>query len=145
MPRVERETYVGRPPREVFRLLRDAGRAPLWQTNLVEMRAQEPGPLREGSVVTEVRSFLGRRVEGRTLVTECDEGAGVFAVRNETGPVRFRCRFTVEAQGEGSRVRCRFEVEARGPVALLRGAVQRALEADMGRSLERLRRLLEEG
>jgi uncharacterized protein YndB with AHSA1/START domain len=63
-------TLIERPPEDVFAVLTDIGRAPLWTPGLCEARQASPGPLEPGATLVYTGTFLGRRYESTVVCTD---------------------------------------------------------------------------
>src|SRR5919197_4696044 len=125
MARFEITLEIARPVEDVFAALADPARLPEWQWSAVEVHAQ--GPIEPGAHFHEVRSFMGRRVEGTTEVTEYDPPRR-FSVRSATGPIRFDVHHTLEPADGGTRVEVVAEGEATGALRLAGPMVIRTAE-----------------
>ena len=134
----EHEVVIERPPEDVYAFLSDPGNLPKWQSEVLEIRQESP------TRFTEVRTFVGRRVESTLDVTAADPGRE-FSLRATAGPVRFTVRHLLEPAGEGAtRVRLVGETQGAGGLfklggRLLRRAAERRAEEDFAR----LKQLLE--
>ena len=62
-------TVIGRPAEEVFAVVRDVARTPLWTPGLAEVRRTSGGPLGVGATMVYVGTFLGRRYESPVACT----------------------------------------------------------------------------
>src|SRR6185437_10983242 len=62
-------TVIGRPAEEVFAVVRDAAKTPLWTPGLSEVRRTSEGPLGVGATMIYVGTFLGRRYESPVACT----------------------------------------------------------------------------
>ena len=93
MIRVEHSVTIARPAEEVFAYASDPAKAPEWQGSLLEVTAD--GPLQRGTMLTETRKFLGKRMESK-LEIERFEPPRTYFGRVVEGPVRFRVEQTVE-------------------------------------------------
>ena len=52
-------TVIGRPVEDVFAVIRDVARAPVWTPGLSEVRRTSDGPLGVGATMVYVGTFLG--------------------------------------------------------------------------------------
>jgi len=144
LKRYEHSIEIERPVEEVFDFISRPENFPLWQESLLEIRREAEGPLRVGSEVTEVRSFMGRRMETTWTCTE-HEPCERSSIEEDEGLVPFKGTFELEALG-GSTL-FTWTVETPGPRgikvpgAIVGRMVRRQLAADS----ERLKELLEEG
>ena len=133
----EHELEIGRSPEDVYSFLADLENLPKWQQDVLEVRRQTP------SRFTEVRTFMGRRVESTLDVTAAQPGRQL-ALRSAAGPVRFSIDHLLEPVGEGkTRLRVLGESEGAGGIfkiggRLLRRAVERRAREDFARLKELL-------
>ena len=142
--RYELAVEIARPPAEVYAFLADPTHLPEWQEDVEEVRDAPGGPLSASRRFTEVRSFLGKRVES-TLEAVVAEPGRELTLRTVSGPVRITIRHLLEPTGVGTDLRVVGEADPGkllglgGP--LVRRAVQRRAHADF----ERLKTVLEGG
>jgi len=142
--RYELAVEIARPPADVYAYLADPANLPAWQEDVEEVRDAPGGPLPVGGRFTEVRSFLGKRVESTLEVTAAEPGKE-FSLATVSGPVHVTIRHLLEPAGEGTLVRLEAEADPGklfglgGP--LLRKAAERKARGDFGR----LKALLERG
>lgn len=142
--RYELAVEIARPPADVYAYLADPTRLPDWQEDVEEVRDAPGEPLPAGATFTEVRSFLGKRVESTLEVTAAEPGKEL-SLRTVSGPVHVEIRHLLEPAGDGTRVRLEAEADPGklfglgGP--LLRKAAERKARGDFGR----LKALLERG
>jgi carbon monoxide dehydrogenase subunit G len=135
---------IDRPVPEVFAFISQPENFPRWQSSLLEIRRPGEGPLRVGAEVTEVRLFLGRKMETTWTCTE-HEDCTRSSIEDDEGAVPFRGTFELEPKGQGTRFRWTVETAGprgiRVPGAIVGAAVRRELAANC----ERLKQLLEHG
>jgi hypothetical protein len=62
-------TMIGRPVEEVFAVVQDVTRTPLWNPGLLEVRRTSDGPLGVGATMIYMGTFLGRRYESPVACT----------------------------------------------------------------------------
>ena len=60
-------TVIGRPVEEVFAVVREVTKAPIWTPGLSEVRRTSDGPLGVGATMVYVGTFLGRRYESPVM------------------------------------------------------------------------------
>ncbi len=86
MPSISFSGTIARPVHEVFALVTDPATHPRWQKNVIESSIVSETAEHVGSVVREVRQFMGRRVETtyRVTVFEADR---LFRTESVSGPV----------------------------------------------------------
>jgi carbon monoxide dehydrogenase subunit G len=130
--RYEHELEIERSPEDVYAFLADPENLPRWQSGVLEVRRESD------TRFTEVRTFIGRRIESTVDVTVADPGRE-FSLRSAAGPVRFTVQHLLEPAGEGgTRLRVAGESEGAGGLfklggRLLRMAVERRTEEDFSR------------
>jgi carbon monoxide dehydrogenase subunit G len=142
--RIEHSIEIARPVDEVFAVLTDPTRLHEWQGTVVKAELEGEPPLRAGSRVREVRSFLGRRIETTVEIVEVAP-PDRFALRSAAGPVEFDVRQTVEPTPDGSRVRIAMEGKARGVLGVAARVAVKAADKQLKTDLDALKRLLESG
>jgi uncharacterized protein YndB with AHSA1/START domain len=134
---------IGRTPEDVYAYLADPGNLPDWQGEVVEIRGATGGPLPVGAEFTEVRVFLGKRIESTLEVTASEPGRE-FSLRTRSGPVPFAVRHVLEPAGEGrTRLTLIGEAQNTGMFKLAGPLVVRAAQRRTKGDFERLRRTLE--
>jgi uncharacterized protein YndB with AHSA1/START domain len=138
--RIEFTTDVDRPPSEVFAYLTDAESLPEWQSGAVEARWE--GEKAPGAHVTEVRKFLGRRMESELEVTEYEPDRR-FALKVLSGPVPFSVEHTLEPRDGGTRLTFVGEGEPGGFFKLAEPIVARTAERQFKGDFETLKDVLE--
>jgi threonine dehydrogenase-like Zn-dependent dehydrogenase len=117
MEKVEHTVVVERSPDDVFAYLTEPANLPEWQTSVLE--AKSDGPLRAGATLTELRKFLGVRIESTLEVTEYEPNRR-FAFRVVSGPVPFRVDHAFEATGRTDAMRAAFlSTRPRGQAVLM--------------------------
>jgi uncharacterized protein YndB with AHSA1/START domain len=140
--RFELEIEIARPPDEVFDYLADPGNLPAWQDEVVEVRGATGEPLPAGATFTEVRTFLGKRVQSEIEVTASRRGEE-YSLRSRSGPVRFSVRHLLEPAGPGTRVRLVGEAHPGKAFGLAGPLLRKAAEKRTRGDFARLRDVLE--
>jgi uncharacterized membrane protein len=135
------EVHVRRPREQVAAYMSDPANDPEWIGGLREAGLLGDGPLRQGSQVARVASFLGRRVEYVNEITTLEPGS-VLEMRSVKAPFPMHITYTFEDRDGGTVVRNRvrgggglFSLDSPLFAPLVRRNVQR--------DLERLRDVLE--
>ncbi|NUW41274.1 SRPBCC family protein [Nonomuraea rhodomycinica] len=96
-------------PEAVFAVLADLERHPDWQADVLS--AHVDGPVRQDATVTQVRKVMGKRAEITLTVAELVPGERlVLRTAPGTRPGVTQ-RYTVTADGPGSRVEFRLELD----------------------------------
>ena len=95
-------TIIGRPVEDVFAVIRDVDRAPLWMPGLSEAGITSDGPLEAGSTMVYQGTFLGRRYDMHAECTGLTENKH-FATRTTAGPFYLETDAVLEPVAEGTR------------------------------------------
>ncbi|MGZ4448014.1 SRPBCC family protein [Oryzihumus sp.] len=137
------ETVVERPVAAVAAYAGDPTNAPEWYANIASVEWRTEPPVRVGSRMDFVASFLGRRIAYTYEVTELVPGERL-EMRTAQGPFPMRTTYTWEPVGDArTRMTLRNDGEPRGfgrvAAPVMATAVRRATTAD----LRRLKRILE--
>ena len=93
-------TVIGRPVEEVFAVVQDVTKAPLWNPGLLEVRRTSEGPLGVGATMTYVGTFLGRRYESPVACTGFAENKQL-ATATTGGPFYLEVDQTLEPAPRG--------------------------------------------
>jgi uncharacterized protein YndB with AHSA1/START domain len=142
VPRFEQDVLIARSPAEVFAYLTDLANLAEWQGSVVEVRADENGPLRSGARFTEVRRVAGRRLES-TIEVATLEPHRELTLNSIAGPVPGTVRHLLEPDGEGTRLRIVGELAGGGLRGLAGPLLERAARREAESDLRRLKQLLE--
>ena len=142
MAKIEHTVEIDRPPSDVFRYLVESDKVPQWQETLVELRPQSAGPVDVGTTMTEVRRFMGRRIESRLEVTAY-EPERRFDLKTTAGPIPFAVRHTLHPVEGGTRLEIVGEAEGAGFFRMAEGLVTRQARRQFVTDFARLKDLLE--
>lgn len=77
--------HISRSAGDVFAVIADVSKNARWSSSAVEGRQTSPGPVGVGTSAREVSTFLGRRIEVDSVVTEFIAGRRL-AYRTTGGP-----------------------------------------------------------
>jgi uncharacterized membrane protein len=140
---VEVEATIARPRAEVAAFAMTPENETRWIGGIAASRMVTAPPLRVGSEVARVASFLGRRIDYALRVVEHEPGR-IIVMDSVRGPFPMRVTYAfADDAGGGTRVRNRVEGEATGfyglAAPLMAGAVRRSLRRD----LATLKRIME--
>jgi hypothetical protein len=136
--------HISRSAGDVFAVIADVSKNARWSSSAVEGRQTSPGPVGVGTSAREVSTFLGRRIEVDSVVTEFIAGRRL-AYRTTGGPFPFSGSFDVAAEGDGTRVTATFEATPAGMFAVLRPVFPMLVTRALRRDLASLKRLMESG
>lgn len=146
MTRIERSVEISRSPQEVFELLSDASSLTRWVTVLHEAR-NPPERLETGDVFEQTIRILGSLLHSTWEASNVEEPREIRyeAVARIEIPVRMVQ--TIRPAETGAAVELEVEYDLPGGIAgelLDRAFVRRRATRDADRSLDRLKRILEE-
>jgi hypothetical protein len=137
------ETIAADPDR-VFGYAIDPSKDPVWIGGIREAELRGDPPLKKGSSVRRVASFMGRRIEYELEVAELEPGARL-AMRSIRSPFPMAVTYSFDPASNGTVMRIRVEGEPGGIYRLagpfLPGMVRRSVSGD----LRRLKGILESG
>jgi uncharacterized membrane protein len=136
------KTRIRRPREEVAAYVIEPSNDPDWIGGVKEARLVGEPPLREGSRVARVASFLGRRIEYVNEVVALEPGRSL-EMKSVEGPFPMQITYSFDEDGGATVMRNHVRGDASGffkiATPLLRRQVQRSIQGDV----ERLRDLLE--
>jgi len=150
MIKVEVSEVIRRPIEEVFAFVTDYRNDVRWQDGLLEVRLTPDGAAGMGTLVHEVRKFMGRRIESTGVITEYIPNVKV-ARKTVEGPNEVEGYTTfepVEIDGEGSsstKVTTHMEMKAGGFMTVAEPLVSSGLRRGLQKNFGDLKDLLESG
>ncbi|MBI3359912.1 MAG: SRPBCC family protein, partial [Chloroflexi bacterium] len=97
------EVTINRPVEKVFAFATDPANSAKWQSGIIESKMTTPGPMGVGSMITDVRTFVGQRLESTIEVTEFELNKK-RTFKSAGGPIKFMATETYEAVGGGTKV-----------------------------------------
>ena len=112
MKRVEMSVVINRPIDEVFEIVDAAENDHLSRSGPLESEQISEGPMGVGTTTREVRTFLGRRMEGTAEVIECEQNAKL-GVKSTSGPEQGQAWAATESVPGGTRHTMVTEAEIR--------------------------------
>jgi uncharacterized protein YndB with AHSA1/START domain len=133
---------IARPPEEVFSLIADPLRYPLWNSAVTEVRALAGEPGQVGSTYVMHRDLPGGPVDNDLEIVARAQPAE-FVIRTTSGPTPFVYRYRFEPEGDGTRLDLHGEVELAGPASLLGPIAGRAIKRGVDANLASLKAILE--
>jgi len=133
---------IGRPREEVAAYLRDPANDTSWIGGLRSAQLLTPGPVRVGSRVERVASFLGRRIEYINEITELT--ADRLAMQSVRSPFPMRVTYGHQPATDGTtEVSVRVEGDAGRFYAVAAPLLGPAVRRSITRDLRNLKRALE--
>ena len=144
MATVDHTMTLQAEPAEVFEHLTDPEKEPVWLSSLLEVRFSSEGPLQQGTRITEVRKFLGRRMESTVEVTDF-EPQRIFAGRVLSGPVPWEFRYALEPTDGATRLSFRCAYSRLTCSILAEPLVVRTLKKQLEGDFSTLKEIVESG
>lgn len=136
-------TTIGCPVDEVFAVIRDVTRTPVWTPGLTEARQTSEGPLEPGATLVYRGTFLGRSYETPAVCTALSENKQ-FATKSTAGPLYIEIDTTVEPVAAGTQVTSFYRGESRGFFKLAEPLVVRLTKKHFETAADNLRALVED-
>jgi Polyketide cyclase / dehydrase and lipid transport len=136
-------TTIGRPVGEVFAVIRDVTRTPVWTPGMIEARQTSEGPLEPGAMLVYRGTFLGRSYETPAVCTALAENKQ-FAIHSTAGPLYIEIDTTLETVAEGTQVTSFYRGESRGFFKVAEPLLVRLGKKHFETAAENLRALLED-
>jgi carbon monoxide dehydrogenase subunit G len=137
-------TLIGRPVDEVFSVVQDLSKAPVWTPGLTEARQTSDGPMETGTTMLHAGTFLGRKYETHAVCTDWTENKR-YATKSTSGPFYIEVDTTVEPVDTGTRMTNLFRGESRGFFKFAEPLVVRMTRKHFETAAENLRTLMEDG
>jgi uncharacterized protein YndB with AHSA1/START domain len=136
---------IARSPREVFRYIADAAHLPEWQPDVRRAAFDEPAAVGVGSRGREVRHVMGSDRSVTWEVTDYDLDRR-YGVRGVDGPVRAHVTIDLTPTTDGASTYLEYGIdfEGRGIGKLLAPLARKGVRKDLGTTLDRLKRRLED-
>jgi uncharacterized protein YndB with AHSA1/START domain len=143
--RVEQQFTVARSPEAVFDYMTDPSNLPAWQTSKTRVEPLADGPPRQGYRVREWTKPPGRREFAQVVEFAEFDRPRRLHVQVVEGPLPVDGRWSLEAEGDGTRVHFVAEGPLTGPMRLAEPLVKRMLGRQFAKYHENLRRNVEAG
>jgi ribosome-associated toxin RatA of RatAB toxin-antitoxin module len=137
-------TLISRPVDEVFSVVQDLAKAPLWTPGLTEARQTSDGPMETGATMMHAGTFLGRKYETEAVCTDWTENKR-YATKSTSGPFYIEMDTAVEPVATGTRMTNLFRGESRGFFKFAEPIVVRLTKRHFETAAENLRTLMEDG
>lgn len=138
----ENSIFINRPPQEVFNVVTDLEKQPLWQSMLESAEFTSNGPVGVGSTMKVVARFLGREFNTGLQVTAW-EPPDRLDWKGLNGPYPVEVTNTFEPQGEGTLLTSVSRAEFGGFFKLAAGLVGKQMQKQIGANYESLKLLME--
>jgi len=140
---VSQSVVINQPVENVFAFFADTNNITKWQTSIIESRATPEGPAQPGTKVTDVRTFLGRKMESTYEFTDVEPNKRI-ALRSISGPFPYQGTMNFESEG-GTATRVTFdaEIEPKGFFKLAEGMLAGTMKKETETQLATAKQLLE--
>ena len=140
--KIEINTFINRPPADVFSYISNFENNPKWQGGMVDAWFTTDPPLRIGSTYSQIAVFLGRSIESTFKVTDYQAGRLVKASSEvSTFPITFTR--IVAAENGGSRVTAIVEGDASGIFKLAEPLLVNKVKKSIHKDYANLKKILE--
>ena len=136
-------TVIGRPVEEVFAVVADVTKTPVWTPGLSQVRRTSQGPMGVGATMVYTGTFLGRAYESPAACTAFAENER-FATATTGGPFLLEVDQTLEPAGAGTQLTIHGRGESRGFFKMAEPLVVRLTKRQTETAAETLKALLEE-
>lgn len=136
-------TVIRRPVNEVWAVVQDVAKTPVWTPGLSEARIVSDGPLEPGSALLYKGTFLGRAYESSAVCTALIENKQ-FATKSTSGPFHIEIDTTLEPVDGGTQVTSHYQGESRGFFKVAEPLVVRLTRKHFETAADNLRALVED-
>ena len=140
--RVRQSIIIDRPIEKVFLYTTEYMNAPVWQPAILETRVTPEAPAQAGTQVTEVRTFIGHKVESAYKITELEPNVQV-SFESMSGPFPYHGNIFFEPVGNVTQFTYELEIEAKGFFKLAGNILAESIKQEIETSLVLLKRQLE--
>jgi uncharacterized membrane protein len=141
MIELEHTLILPRPVEEVFSFLNNFEHDPSWQAGIIEAKQVPEGAARLGTIVKQVRRFMGRRLDYTGEVVDHEEPKKIW-VKSVSGPYPFEGGYRLEPTDGGTRLTLLLKVTPTGIIRFTQSMVARELRQQMEADSNRLKALL---
>ncbi len=133
---------INAPIEKVFAFITDFRNNAKWQDGVIESTQTPEGPAQVGTKVKDVRTFLGKKLEGTYEVTEFLPNKKVI-FKSTSGPIQFQFEQTFESVAGGTNLSAHVELEGSGFFKLAEGVLAGNLKKQFEAQAVKLKALLE--
>lgn len=139
---VTTEVVVARPRADVAAFATEPRNAPRWYTNIRSVELLTEPPVRVGSRMRFVATFLGRTIDYTYEVVELEPGERM-TMSTASGPFPMTTTYTFEDTDSGTRMTLRNHGSPRGFGAVAAPVLRRGIERANRKDLAAIKALLE--
>jgi ribosome-associated toxin RatA of RatAB toxin-antitoxin module len=136
-------TVIRRPVEEVFAVIADVAKTPVWTPGLSQVRRTSDGPMGVGATMVYTGTFLGRHYESPVTCTGFAPNKQLATVTT-AGPFYLEVDQKLEPSGAGTKLTFHCRGDSRGFFKLAEPLVIRLTKRQSETAGENLKTLLEE-
>ena len=140
--RVQQFVIINRPVEKVFAYIIDYRNGPRWQPAILENQVTPGGPAQEGMRVTDVRTFIGYKIESAYKITELEPNAQV-SFESMSGPFPYHGSIFFKPLHNATLLMYELVIEAKGFFKLNGSTLTSSMKQEVETSFDLLKRLLE--
>lgn len=140
--KIEYSVVIERSVEDVFTYMTKPENTPKWQSGMLESEQVSEGPMGVGTVFTEVRQMMGRKMAQTMEVTEYEPNRK-WSFRSIEAAVPHEAHLTFEAIEGNTKVSLISLGKPSGFLRLVQPLIGRALRKEFVADFENLKRLLE--
>ncbi len=140
---MERDVTIRASATAIFEALTNFGPGSPWYTTVNEVRIEPPGPIGEGTAVTQVRDESGRRDVTRYRVAGFEQDRRLTLESVGVRPAS-TIDYTVAEEGPAVKLTCTITVTTAGFVRLVDSRLRRDLDRKLGETLDTFRGVMEQ-
>jgi len=132
---VQESITINQPVEKIFAFLTDSRNITKWQPDIIEYRATVEGPAQIGTQVTDVRTFLGRKMESVYEITAVEPNKRM-CIKSISSPFPYQGNFLFEPESSSAtKLTVDAEIEPKGFFKLVEwmliGALRKQLETEL--------------
>jgi len=142
MIKLESSVVINKPLSEVFAFTTNPANNAKWQDGVIESRISKKTDDMIGSVITDVRKVLGRKMEGELEVVAYEPNKKT-AMKIIKGPVKMEITQLYEAVDGGTKVSVTMEGEPGGFFKLMGDALTKQLQEQNEQNFQKLKQVME--
>jgi len=139
--RVQQSVIINRPVEQVFAYIIDYRNAPRWQPTILENQVTPEGPAQEGMRVTDVRTFIGYKIESAYKITELEPNAQV-SFESMSGPFPYHGSIFFKPLDNATWLMYELVIEAKGFFKLTGSMLASSMKQEVAISFDLLKRRL---
>ncbi len=140
---MERDVTIRASATAIFEALTNFGPGSPWYTTVSEVRIEPPGPIAEGTAITQVRDESGRRDLTRYLVAGIERDRSLTLESVGVRPAS-TIRYILAEEGPAVKLTCAITVTTAGLVRLVDSRLRRDLDRRLGETLDTFRGVMEQ-